>query len=148
MKNKIIRIIVIVVTILVVIDQVSKLVISNLNLENLENDYLKFEVTTNTGMAFGFNEGNTRNIILTIFVLGIIISFIKNQLERIDTKTAVALSLVIAGGISNFIDRIFRGGVLDFIKVYKFPNFNIADVCVVLGWILLVIFLIDFTRKK
>ena len=99
-------------------------------------------------MALGFNEGNIKNILLTIFVLLIIIRFVKNQIERIDTKTMVAISLVLAGGIGNLIDRFFRGGVLDFIKLYKLPIFNLSDVFVVLGWILLVIFIIDFTRKN
>ena len=73
--------------------------------------------------------------------------FRSNQLERIDTKTALALSFAISGGISNLIDRIFRGGVFDFIKFYNI-TFNLADIFVVLGWILLVVFLIDYSRKN
>jgi signal peptidase II len=65
-----------------------------------------------------------------------------------DTKTLVAISLVLGGGISNIIDRIFRGGVLDFIKILFIPNFNIADVCICTGWVLIVIFLIIYTRKE
>ena len=99
-------------------------------------------------MALGFNEGNVKNILLTIFVLLIIIGFVKNQIERIDTKTMVAISLALAGGIGNLIDRFFRGGVLDFIRLYKLPIFNLADAFVVLGWILLVIFIIDFQRRN
>ena len=125
----------------------SKILISNLIEEPLGNEYFKIEIVSNTGMAFGFNKGNIRNIILSLFVLAIIINFIKNQLERIDTKTAVAISMVLGGAISNLIDRFFRGGVLDFIKVYKIPNFNLADFVIVIGWILIVIFLIDFSRK-
>ena len=148
MKNKVIRVLVIIVTILIVVDQISKILVTSLVKDFAGNDFFRLEVTRNTGMALGFNEGNVRNIFLTIFVLAIVINFIKNQLERIDKRTTVALSLILGGGISNLIDRFFRGGILDFIKIYKFPIFNIADICVVVGWILLVIFLIDFSKKK
>ncbi len=147
MKNKTVKLIVIIAIILILVDQISKVLISNLIKEPLGNDYIKLEVVSNTGMAFGFNKGNVSNIFISVFVLAIIISFIKNQLERIDTKTAVAISMVLGGAISNLIDRFLRGGVLDFIKIYKIPNFNFADFIIVIGWILIIIFLIDFSRK-
>ena len=80
-------------------------------------------------------------------VLIMIISFIYKQMERIDTKTAIALSMALGGGISNLIDRFTRDYILDFIKIYKFPVFNLADSFIILGWLLLIIFLIDFTKK-
>ena len=148
MKNKTVRLIVILVTIFIIIDQTSKLLISNLIDGSIGNDFLKFEIANNTGLAFGFNDGsNVKNIFIMSFVLIIVIRFVKNQIELIDTKTAVALSMVLAGGLGNLIDRIFRGAVLDFIKIYKFPIFNLADVLVFIGAILLVIFLVIFTRK-
>lgn len=148
MKNKTIRLIVILVTIFIILDQASKIIVSNLPELPSINDSVKFEIANNTGLAFGFNDGsNVKNIFVMAFVLFIVIRFVKNQIELIDTKTAVALSMVLAGGISNLIDRIFRGSVLDFIKFYKFPIFNIADILVFIGAILLVIFLVIFTRK-
>lgn len=148
MKNKIIKLIVILVAILVILDQASKLLVGNLVTEPIGNDTLKIEIISNTGLAFGFNDGsNVKNIFIMLFVLFIVIKFVKDQIELIDTKTAVALSMVLAGGLSNLIDRIFRGAVLDFIKIFKFPIFNIADILVVVGAILLIIFLVIFTRK-
>lgn len=147
MKNKIVKIIVIIVAIIIIIDQTSKILVSNLLSETIGNDFFKLEIISNTGMAFGFNDGNIKNILISIFVLAIVISFIRNQLERIDKKTGIAIAVAIGGAISNLIDRIFRGGVLDFIKIYKIPNFNLADLFIVVGWILIIIFLIDFSRK-
>lgn len=148
MKNKIIKLLVIVVTILIIVDQASKILVTNiLNGESIGNDYFGIIITSNTGMAFGFNQGNGKNIFLSMCILAIVISFVKNQLERIDTKTAIALSLAISGGISNLIDRIFRGGVFDFIRIFTI-TFNLADILIVSGWVLLVVFLIDYSRKN
>ena len=148
MKNKTVKLIVILVTIFIIIDQASKIFANNFIDGTIGNEILKFEIANNTGLAFGFNDGsNVKNIFIMSFVLIIVIRFVKNQIELIDTKTAVALSMVLAGGFGNLIDRIFRGAVLDFIKIYKFPIFNLADVLVFIGAVLLVIFLVIFTRK-
>lgn len=148
MKDKIVRVSVIIVVLLILLDQVSKILITKFVAEPIGNDFVGIQIVNNTGMALGFNEGNGKNIFLTIFVLGIVMVFMKNQSEQIDNKTRLSLLFVIAGGISNLIDRIFRGAVLDFIKIYKLPVFNIADFYVVLGWVLLVVFLIIYSRKK
>ena len=147
-ENKILKIVIIVVLIITIVDQLSKILVTRLTSKNIGNEYFGFEIVENTGMAFGFNSGNTKNIILSIFVILMISSFIKNQKNEIDTKTAIAISMVLGGGISNLIDRIFRGGVLDFIKVLFIPNFNVADICICIGWVLLVIFLIIYTQNS
>lgn len=148
MKDKIVRVSVIIVVLLILLDQVSKILITRFITEPIGNEFVGIQIVNNTGMALGFNEGNGKNIFLTIFVLGIIMAFMKNQSEQIDNKTRLSLLFVIAGGISNLIDRIFRGAVLDFIKLYKLPVFNIADLYVVIGWVLLIVFLIIYSRKK
>lgn len=147
MKNKIIKIIFIIAITLIIIDQLSKFILSKTYVEPIGNDIIKIEMIENTGMALGFNNGNIKNIIITIFILAIIINFIRTQLDRIDIKTAVALSAILGGGISNLIDRFTRGAILDFIKIYKFPIFNIADIFIVVGWILLIIMVIKYSKK-
>lgn len=146
--KKILTIVVTFCIVIIAIDQLSKYLVTKNATEKIGNDYFAIEVTENTGMAFGFNSGNTKNIFLSLIVIFIIISFIRNQRELIGTKELMAISLALGGGISNIIDRVFRGGVLDFIKVLFIPNFNIADLCICTGWILIVIFLIIYTKKE
>ncbi len=53
-----------------------------------------------------------------------------------------------AGGISNLIDRIFLGCVTDFIHIFSFPVFNLADIYLTLGVVFLVLFLWSGERNK
>lgn len=132
---------------LILLDQAIKMLVVNYFQEPIEKGIVGIVLIQNTGMAFGFSSGNTKNIVLTIFVLLIVVNFIRNQKDRIDGKTAVALSLVLAGGMSNLIDRILKDGIVDFIKVKNFAIFNVADCYVVLGWILLIVFLIKYNKE-
>ena len=50
-------------------------------------------------------------------------------------KSRVFLSFIIAGGVSNVIDRIFRGYVLEFIDFKFLPVLNIADIFIFIGWL-------------
>ncbi len=54
--------------------------------------------------------------------------------------TIASFGLLIGGGISNYIDRIFRGGVLDFIDLGFWPSFNLADASITASAFLLIIF--------
>lgn len=146
--KKLLTIVITICVLVIAVDQISKVLITKFVPERIGNEQFAIEVTENTGMAFGFNSGNMKNIFLSLIVVFIIISFIKNQREQLDKKVLCAISLALGGGISNIIDRIFRGGVLDFIKIPIIPNFNIADLCICTGWILIVIFLIIYTKKE
>lgn len=62
----------------------------------------------------------------------------------------ISLTLILAGGIGNLIDRLFRGGlVVDYleVKLFHFAIFNFADCCVVIG-IVLFIFYVLFVDSK
>ena len=68
-----------------------------------------------------------------------------SQKDKLTKPVVIYLSFIIAGGISNVIDRIFKGAVFDFIKVGNFPVFNLADTFIVCGWLLFVINFIKYT---
>lgn len=142
MKNKIIKLILILSIILIIIDQASKAIIKLNYKEPIEGNIMTIYLMQNEGLAFGMNDGNNKNIALTTIILIMLINFVIRQKENVTILNAISISLIFAGGISNLIDRVFRGGVVDFIKVTKFAVFNIADCYIVCGWIMLVFFLI------
>ena len=146
MKNKKMKILFITSILILIFDQITKFLINKFikNSIKIIPRILEIQIVQNTGMAFGINDGNIKNIFITVIVLGLIINFIKKQYNLIDEKTMFSLSLLIGGGVGNIIDRIFKGGVFDFIKVSTFPIFNFADVAIVVGWILLVINIVKF----
>ena len=148
MKNK--KILLIIPGIILLIDQFSKMIILNIINESkiIIPKLLEIDIIKNIGIAFGLNNGNLKNIFITIVILIMIIGFIKKQYQNIDRNMMISLSLILGGGISNLIDRIIRGGVIDFIKVSTFPIFNIADISIVVGWILLIICVVNFGINK
>ena len=99
----------------------------------------------NTGVSFGlFNSLPFRQIILSIITL-IILIYISYLLYKEDNiRYIVIYSLIIAGGIGNLFDRIFYGGVYDFIDFhigkYHWPAFNVADSVICIAIFLVVYF--------
>lgn len=150
MNKKKITSIIILIIVLILIDQIAKIIAVNNN-GILINGILNITTVENKGGAFGVGQNGTGTFIITnIIVLGIIIRFIVTQKNMIDKKTYFALSLVMAGGIGNLIDRIFKGAVIDFLDfspIIKFPVFNIADIYIVVGWVLLALFFTMFMFK-
>lgn len=136
--KKILRIVLIVSLILILIDQTSKILINNLVKEDIKIIPNLFTITKleNEGLAFGINKKNLGNIGISLIVLVVIFNYLFSQKDRMKTKTVVFMSFIISGGISNIIDRIFKGAVFDFIKIGDFPVFNFADMFIVIGWIL------------
>ena len=123
--------------VLLIVDQVVKSLVINRNFTVIPN-ILDFTYTQNTGVAFGMGMNSNLIIIISIILLlAFLVLFIKNMNKLSIVKT-ISLLLIITGGISNIIDRIFRKYVIDFIdiKIFSFPNFNLADIYIVLGVIL------------
>lgn len=149
MKKRYLKMIIIIL-ILIMIDQAAKGIIVNNDIEILSN--IKIECIQNFGGAYGIGGDSTVFFILVnIVVLGIIIKFICSQKDRVDRKTLFSLILILAGGFSNLIDRIVWGYVVDYIDItnyFEFPVFNIADIYIVIGWIMLFICIIIYWYKE
>lgn len=136
-------------TIILLVDQIIKAIIVSV-LYNcsivLIPHILNLTYIENTGAAFGIGSSSTAMfIIVNIIIIGLIVYFIYSKKEEINKSILFALYLILAGGIGNLIDRIMRGFVVDYIDInplFKFPVFNLADICVTIGCTIIVIQLI------
>ena len=135
-------------TILVIIDQVVKIIIDkslplNKSVEII-NHFFSLTYVRNDGAAFSILSGNIFFlIIIALFALYIIYKyFIKGK--ELTNINIIIYTLIISGIIGNLIDRIIRGYVIDYfdftIFKYHFAIFNIADIYIVIGCILLILY--------
>ncbi|HOV05790.1 MAG TPA: signal peptidase II [Anaerolineaceae bacterium] len=94
---------------------------------------------SNTGVAFGMLQGmNPVFIALALIVSGMIIYYYQ-QIDQQDWLIRLALTLELGGALGNMIDRIRYGHVVDMISVGNFPVFNIADSCITIGVVILLL---------
>ena len=139
---------------LVAIDQFIKLLV----IEHLEpigslpliDGFIQLNYAENTGAAFGSFSGKTSLLSIftfAIIVVGIIYLMVKKR--KVDVEY-VCITLILAGGLGNLVDRVFRGFVVDYIEplFIDFAIFNFADILVTCSCIVLVIWLIyDIYRE-
>ena len=140
-------------TILVVIDQVTKyLTVQNIELGQVVEfipDFVSLTYIRNTGAAFSILEGQMWFFyIVTTVVIGVLIYYMYTEAKN-DRVLGILLSLILAGAIGNFIDRLMLQYVVDMIKLefLDFAIFNVADSYLTVGVILLFIYTIYQERK-
>ncbi|HPG41661.1 MAG TPA: signal peptidase II [bacterium] len=150
-----------------VLDQITKYMIKTSMLlhESIPvlGDFFRITFVENTGMAFGISFG--KNIFFTIFAaiasVAILVYFFTIKGKYLFARTAMAI--IFGGALGNLVDRIFRGSVVDFLdfefininipafdllfihfpgySMTRWPVFNIADIAITTGMILLLIFI-------
>lgn len=139
-------VIVVISIILVLIDQISKKIIElNYNIGDSKEIIKNFFYITshrNRGAAWGILQ-NSRYLFLFITILFLFLLFFYVYKNKVVLKINdyVIFSLVIGGALGNFLDRIIKGEVIDFLDFhifgYDFPIFNLADTFICLGIFLL-----------
>ena len=138
--------------ILILIDQISKFIAFKNNNLIVINGVLKFKIFNDVSGSYGVNTNSTLMYILTNLIVAIIaFQFITSQNQFVDKRIKIFLSFIIAGGISNCIDRVFRGYVLEFIDFTDFlnvPILNLADIFILIGWIAMAAIFASFTAKE
>lgn len=117
--------------------------------------FINFVYIQNTGAAWGMLAGRpVFLIIVSIIILAIYLWFYAIRLKRLKNNSSITLAVsvgLIAGGcIGNLVDRIAFGYVRDFInfQFMDFPVFNVADIALTVGIIIMVIYFIFIYSKE
>lgn len=130
---------------LIAMDQLTKyIIVKTMHIGDsisVVGDILEITSHRNHGAAWGMLQNQmTFFYIITVIVL-IAIAFFYYKEASYNPIMQLGLTLIFAGAIGNFIDRLFRGNVVDFIDTkiinYDFPIFNVADACLTIGVIVL-----------
>lgn len=118
------------------LDQITKMLVlsaeKNLPWELIPH-MLQIEIFKNTGIAFSIPLPSISIVplILVLMVGGAF--FLHRELDLRKPLAVVALGLIVGGTLGNLFDRIRLGYVVDFISVWKFPVFNVADAAITGG---------------
>ncbi len=133
--------------ILLMIDQLIKLLIkSNFKLhEELEiiPNFFSLHYLQNDGAAFSILQNKTYLLVIVAIVcIGLMIYYIQKE-KNLTKLSSISLGLILGGIIGNLLDRIFYKKVIDYLSftifTYCFPVFNIADIGITVGALLLII---------
>ena len=141
---------------LVILDQITKALV--INFFDLYESVPLFPIVNltfvvNYGFAFGLlNNPSLNQIVVSLVILLIISYFLYLLIKTQDKVFQFTLTLILAGALGNFLDRIFRGFVIDFIDIYigkyHWPAFNIADSCISVGFVILILNILFLNKCK
>ena len=130
-----------------VLDRATKIVIVDHQLNNQSifvNDYLNLELVWNTGIGFGLfsQSANIYYHLISLLIISVILLLIYLLTKAIYVEK-ILFSLILGGAVGNLYDRLIYFAVPDFIdfhiKDFHWFTFNIADIFITLGIILIII---------
>ena len=139
---------------IVAADQITKyLTVANIALyQDVEfiPGFLGFTYVQNTGAAFSSFEGQQWlfALIFLVFTAAIVYEYVKKSMPFTNFERWL-IAAIYAGGLGNMIDRVRLGYVVDMIETtfIEFPVFNVADIFITCGCILMIIHLIFFNKE-
>ena len=118
----------------------------------LVEGFMDLTFVENRGVAFGMFSGQRWFILLLtcVIAVGLIWFYVTMPKKKEYLPLRVSLVLVLSGAVGNIIDRLFRGYVVDFFEFtfFEWPVFNVADIYVVVGVILLALMIIFVVKDE
>jgi signal peptidase II len=110
--------------------------------------YVRIVNWKNTGAAFGILPSLGDFIAILTVVVAIAIIYYFPRVPREDWTLRLAMCLTFGGALGNLIDRLTIGWVTDYMSIWRFPVFNVADFCITLGVIVLLLGVWSQERNK
>ncbi len=142
---------------IVVLDQVTKALVVATMTQNqsiiVAGYLLRITYIRNPAAAFGLDLGSVGFYIIFSIIASIVVSYYIIRLPRQDYWPRIALAMILAGALGNLIDRLRFGEVIDFIQVglssrLIWPIFNVADMGVSAGVVLLMLFFLVIGEEE
>ena len=135
----------------IVLDRILKFIAAN-KLPDMElfvlPKYFAFILHENLGMAFGIRLPIELIIILGLIILVILGILAIYSIKHRNLNWFYPLTLILAGGASNLYDRIFYGYTIDYFYLRPYSFFNIADILIITGCIIIFIHSIKSKQHK
>ena len=138
----------------VLIDQISKFVAFNLQRDNIKviEDFFYITKVKNTGAAWGSFSGQ----MWLFYIISVIAIYFLYKIYRESSQRSAYFSfsilLMLGGTLGNLIDRVFFNYVRDFLNFYIFtydyPVFNVADIALVIGVFLVLIYIVKNPNEE
>jgi len=100
--------------------------------------FFRIKLYLNEGIAFSVSFYQPLIYLINISILLILFAFLRKEYLNKNKTAIVGLTLIIVGAISNLLDRLVQGAVIDFINLRVLPIFNFADLMIVSGVFVLV----------
>jgi signal peptidase II len=141
--------------IILIIDQISKAIVRS-NLALTETwvpwdwlaPYARIVHWKNTGAAFGMLQGFGDVFTILAIIVAVAILYYFPQVPRDDWLLRLAMALQFGGALGNLYDRVTIGWVTDFVSIWIIPVFNVADLCITTGVVLLLLSVWSKERKQ
>lgn len=102
----------------------------------------------NTGGAFGLFRDHIQILIALTLIMFLVLLLNFRRIPKATLWQRIALGLFLGGALSNFLDRVFRGYVVDFLNFQIWPVFNVADSAITVGVVIYCIYIFLYGRQE
>ena len=122
--------------IILILDQITKAFFSD-TLSTIVSKFLYINSFRNETMMFNLGDHMIIYSLILIIAFGFLFLYYRHYQHFTDKNDYIALGIFVGGLLSNYIDRIFKGFKIQFIQLFELHPFNLADIAIIVGFIMM-----------